>query len=310
MKPVYLSYDDAAAVLSWPEAVEALRQGHLQPRAEMHDLLFGPAQGMLLTRAARIEGIGFGVKSESVFNDNAARGLPNTHGAVLVYAPDTGVLRAVIESRLVTDLKTAADSVLGATLLARPDSRHLVIVGAGAVAGNLARAYSALFPALERISIWARRPDQAQALSTRLAGLPNTVTAAPDLPAALATADIVATATMAQHPVVRGAWVRPGTHVDLVGAFTAEMREADDALIASARLYADCHETTRHVGEIALPIASGAVSPGHLQGDLYDLVAGQASILRTPLDITAFKNGGGAHLDLMIADILLKKMGL
>jgi ornithine cyclodeaminase len=310
MPPSLINHDNAGDALGWPEAVDALRDGHLLPRADMHDLLFGPADAMMLSRAARIEGIGYGVKAETVFNENAARGLPNTHGAVLLYAQDTGVLRAVIDSRLVTDLKTAADSVLGATLLARPDSRHLVIVGAGIVAGNLARAYSAVFPALRRISIWARRIDQAHALCAQLATLPVEVTAVADLRSALATADIVSTATLARQPIVPGAWIRPGTHVDLIGAFTADMREADDALIASARLYVDSRETTRHIGEIAAPIASGAVPPDPVLGDLYDLVTGRVPVSRTAFDITAFKNGGGAHLDLMIADRLLNKRGL
>lgn len=307
--PTFLSYEDAWGILSWSEAVEALRRGHLRPRAEMHDLLFGPPEGMMLSRAARIEGIGYGVKAEAVFNANASKGLPNTHGAMLLYAPDTGVLRAAIESRLITDLKTAADSVLAATLLARPDSRHLVLIGAGAVAGNLARAYSALFPELERISIWARRLDQAQALSAQLNDMPTPVAAAADLATALACADIVSTATMARQPVLHGAWIRPGTHVDLVGAFTADMREADDALIASARLYVDSRETTRHIGEIASPIAAGAVPASHVLGDLYDLIASGTQAVRAPACITAFKNGGGAHLDLMIADRLLEKLG-
>ncbi|WP_321945299.1 ornithine cyclodeaminase family protein [Paraburkholderia sp. J10-1] len=310
MPPSLISYEEAKDVLSWSAAVDALRDGHLRPKAEMRDLLFGPPDGMMLSRAARIEGIGYGVKAEAVFNGNAARRLPNTHGAVLLYAPDTGVLRAVIEARVITDIKTAADSVLGAMLLARPDSRHLVIVGAGVVACNLARAYSALFPELRSISIWARRTEQAQALSAQLSALPVAVAAITDLRSAVATADIVSTATPAQQPILQGAWIRPGTHVDLIGAFTAEMREADDALIASAKLYVDSHETTRHIGEIAAPIASGAVPADLVLGDLYDLVNGRVPVSRTPSTITAFKNGGGAHFDLMIADRLLKKLGL
>lgn len=310
MTHTFLDHRNAKDLLSWPDAVDALRQGHRLPRAEMHDSLMGPPDGMLLNRTARIEGIGYGVKVESVFNANANKGLPNTHGAVLLYAPDTGVLRAVIDSHLITDLKTAADSVLGATLLARPDSQHLVIVGAGRVAANLAHAYSALFPSLERITIWARRIEQAQALCTQLKALPTLVTAAPDLPSALATADIVSAATMARQPVLLGQWIRPETHVDLIGAFTADMREADDALIANAALYVDNRETTRHIGDIAGPIASGAVPGDHVRGDLYDLIGERAANSPTQHSITAFKNGGGAHLDLMIADRLLRKIGL
>lgn len=310
MTPTFLDEHNAKDLLNWSDAVDALRQGHRLPRAETHDSLMGPAQGLLLNRTARIEGMGYGVKVESVFSANAGKGLPNTHGAVLLYAPDTGVLRAIIDNHLVTDLKTAADSVLAATLLARPDSRHLVIVGAGRVAANLAHAYSALFPELERITIWARRIEQAQALSTRLNALPASVTAVSDLPSALETADIVSAATMARQPVLSGRWIRPGTHVDLIGAFTKDMREADDALIARASLYVDSHETTRHIGEIADPIASGSVPSDHVRGDLYDLVNQRDANLRTRHDVTAFKNGGGAHLDLMIADRMLRTIGL
>lgn len=305
----YISYEDAKSVLSWPEVVDALYTGHQRPKAQIHDLLFGPENGMLMTRAARIEGIGFGIKTESVFNHNAAHGLPNTHGTVQLFTPDTGVLRAVIEAQLITDLKTAADSVLGARLLARPNSQHLVIVGAGVVAGNLARAYSALLPTLSRISIWARRIEQASQLCSQLSTLPVSVQAVSDLPHALESADIVASATQAQAPILHGEWIRPGTHVDLVGAFTPTMRETDDALIAAAKLYVDCHDTTHHIGDIAAPIASGAITPAHVLGDLYDLVA-HPPHRYDDQQITVFKNGGGAHLDVIVADCLLKKLGL
>lgn len=310
MTSAFLTYQNAKDILSWTDAVDALREGHQLPRAQLHDSLMGPAGALLLNRTARIEGLGYGVKVESVFSANADKGLPTTHGAVLVYAADTGVLRATIDSHLITDIKTAADSALGATLLARHDSRQMVIIGAGRVAANLAHAYSAHFPGLERISVWSRRPEQAAQLSKHLSELPVRVSAVSDLPAALATADIVSTATMAREPILFGEWIREGTHVDLVGSFTAEMREADDALIANAKLYVDNYETTRHVGEIVSPIASGAIESDHVLGDLYDLVSGHEATLRVSSDITAFKNGGGAHLDLMIADRLLQRIGL
>ena len=303
----FITYDEAKAVIDWREAVEALRAGHHLPRATLHDVLIGPTDGMLLNRTARIDGLGYGVKVESVFNANASLGLPNTHGAVLTYAANNGILRGVIDSHIITDLKTAADSVLGAMLLARSDSRHLVIVGAGRVALNLAHAYSALFPQLEKISIWARRIEQAQHLVVQLKYLPVKVKAVSNLADTVATADIVSSATMAQQPIIYGEWVRAGTHVDLIGAFTPEMREADDALIATAQLYVDHYQTTQHVGEIAIPVDSGVITTDHIQGDLYDLVQGPRK--NEQQQITVFKNGGGAHLDLMIADYILKKMG-
>lgn len=291
---------DAGVKLDWAGAVDALRKGHLRPKAEIGDLFLGPSRGTSLTRAAFIDGFGYGVKSVTVCTGNAARGLPTVQGAMLVFAPETGELRAVIDARLVTEFKTAADSVLGASLLARPDSRTVLIVGAGTVAASLVRAYPAIFPSLERILVWARRPAQAEEFAAEHSG--NTaVEAATDLEDAARDADIISTATLSERPVLLGDVVSPGTHVDLIGAFRKDMREADDALLTKARLYVDSRDTTiGQIGEIAIPMAAGVIGEKDIRGDLYDLVA--ACPERAPDDVTVFKNGGGAHLDLMIAD--------
>ena len=292
---------DSARGLDWPGAIDALRQGHLAATAEVRDLFLGPGSDSLLTRAAWLPGRGFGVKAVTVFGDNPARGLPSVQGAMLIFDPETGVLTAVIDAPLVTEYKTCADSVLGAQILARPDSRRLLIVGAGVLAGGLVAAYRAGMPHLDQVQVWARRPEQVRALAERLAAEGHAVTPVTDLVAAVAQADIVSTATMAREPVLRGEWVRPGTHVDLIGACRAEMREADDALMTRARIFVDSRATTiAHIGELAIPIAAGVLTPDDVLGDLYDLVPGRC--WRTGADqITVFKNGGGAHLDTMIA---------
>jgi ornithine cyclodeaminase/alanine dehydrogenase-like protein (mu-crystallin family) len=302
MLPRMITYDDAIAQLTWVGAVAALRAGHQRPKAQVADMFLGPADGTLLSRGAWIEGLGYGVKSVTVFNANRQTGLPTVQGAMLVFEPGHGRLEAVIDSRLVTEIKTASDSVLGASLLARPDSRHLLIVGAGAVARSLISAYCALFPGLRRISVWARRRDQAEALARNHAGGPVPVVAVDDLATAAAQADIISSATMARTPILQGRWIRPGTHVDLIGAFKKDMREADDALIAGGSLFVDSRETTfAHIGELAIPLAKGVISADDVLGDLYDLVGSQAPGRSTPEQVTVFKNGGGAHLDLMIA---------
>ncbi|MBB1492908.1 MULTISPECIES: ornithine cyclodeaminase family protein [unclassified Paracoccus (in: a-proteobacteria)] len=306
MLPLLLTYDGCRHLLSWPGAIDALREGHRLPRPQQGDVLLGSDKGQLLNRAAWIKGLGFAIKGDSVFPGNARAGMPSIQGAVLLYDPRHGAVRAVIESRLVTQYKTVADSVLGAQCLARLDSRHLVIIGAGMVASTLAQAYDAMFPDLERISIWSRRPEQAHALAATLGSLGAAVAAVTDLPEALRTADIVSAATMAREPVLLGKWVRPGTHVDLVGAFTPEMREADDAMIAASLVYVDYVDTVvDRIGELMQPIRSGAITRGHVRGDLYDLVAANDSSRQSADQITLFKNGGGAHLDLMIADYVL-----
>ncbi len=298
----------AAAVehrLAWAPMVAALAEGHRAARAGIGDVFLHRGPDTLLSRAAWIDGLGVGVKSVTVMPGNPARGRPSVQGAMVVFDDETGAVAAVIESGLVTKWKTAADSVLGATLLARPDARRLLILGAGVVAASLVEAYAALFPGLEGIALWNRTPDRAEALATRLAPT-FPATAIRDLPAAVAAADIVSCATMSRTPVLHGAWVRPGTHVDLIGAFTADMREADDALIAGGRLFVDARATTiHHIGELTIPLAAGVITEADVRGDLYDLCRG-APGREAPGDVTVFKNGGGAHLDLMTARVILR----
>lgn len=305
-----LTYDDIASKLNWPDAVDALRLGHQRPKAEIADLFLGPSNATLLNRAAYIDGLGYGVKAVTVMDGNAAKGLPTVQGAMMVYAQDTGALHAIIESRLVTEYKTAADSVWGASFLARKDSRHLLIIGAGTVAASLVQAYSAIFPGLEQISIWARRPEQAEALINGLTNIAAKLSVALDLQSAVAEADIISSATMAREPILFGNWIRPGTHIDLIGAFKADMREADDILMSRGSVFVDSRETTvHHIGELMMPLAAGVISEADILGDFYDLVRAEDSPRKSPDEITVFKNGGGAHLDLMIAAYIAKAAG-
>lgn len=306
--PPFISYDAAIERLDWRGAVEALRKGHGLPAAEIKDVFLGPPTGTMVSRSAYIEGLGYGAKTFTVLDANAARGLPTVQGALLVFDKDDGSLRAIVDSVLVTEFKTAADSVLGASLLARPDSRHLLIVGAGTVATSLVKAYAAVLPGIERISVWSRRPEQAQKLVAGFGDRGPQIAAVPDLQAAVESADIVSSATMARQPLILGHWVRPGTHVDLIGAFKADMREADDALMAKAALFVDSRETTSHIGELIEPIASGAITADSVRGDLYDLLHYETRRRASDDEVTLFKNGGGAHLDLMIASWIVEMM--
>ncbi|WP_110630170.1 ornithine cyclodeaminase family protein [Salinicola salarius] len=311
-----ITYTEARNRLSWAGALEALRQGHRTARPEIGDTFLGPADKTLLNRSCFIPGLGYGAKAVTVFDGNAARGLDTVQGAMLYFLPDDGQLKAIIESRLVTEIKTASDSLLGALLLARPDSRHLLVCGAGTVAASLIDAYTALFPDLARISVWNRTHDKAVALAERCVRRGLNVTAVTDLEATARSADIISSATMARTPLILGKWIQPGTHVDLIGAFKSDMREADDELLQTGRLFVDSRETTiHHIGELKIPIAAGAIAESDVIADFYDLLAGdsrdddardsgchgkQPGRTRDS-DITVFKNGGGAHLDLMIA---------
>ncbi len=301
-----ITADDVAGRLTWTQVTDAFGAGHGQGAPRLGDQFLKRGDEVLLSRAAWIDGVGIGVKSVTVMPRNPDHGLPTVGGAMLVFEDRTGQLRAILDSGVVTNWKTAGDSVLGAKLLARPDSRRLLIVGAGVVASNLIPAYRELFPDLADIAVWNRGGPRVDGLVAAARAQGHPVRRAEDLAAEAGRADIIATATVSPEPVLRGDWVGPGTHVDLIGAFTNTMREADDALLRKARLFVDSRETTiDHIGELMIPIASGAITADAVLGDLYDIVPGRAG-RQTPEEITVYKNGGGAHLDLMTAGAILR----
>lgn len=299
----------------WTGAVAAIADGHRLPsgngdRGETGDLRLGRHGDGLLTRAAWVPGLGLGVKTVSVFpgNPNATPPRPSVQGVFVLFDDATGAMRGLVDGAFLTEVKTAADSVLGMRFLARPDSRVLLIVGAGAIAGAIAAAGRACLSGLEEILIWNRTPARAGALATRLGGTARGVRTVPDLADGIARADIVSAATFSSEPLIRGARVRPGTHVDLVGAFAPTMREADDDLVGKARVFVDSRHTALDPGEIAIPLARGVIAESAILGDLYDLCGGAPG--RTDAtQITLYKNGGGAHLDVMTGRYLLEAAG-
>ena len=300
---------DVESKLTWPAIADAILAGHLLPKAKLGDQFLSQGQNTLLSRSAWIEGLGIGVKSVTVMPENGAHGLPSVQGAMLLFDDQNGVLKAIIDSDLVTKWKTAGDSVLGARLLANPDPQRLVIMGAGTVAANLVDAYRAIFPTINDIKIWNRNFARAEALAAQMQALGHPVTASINITDDVGIADIIACATMAREPVLFGEWVSEGTHIDLIGAFKADMREADDDLLVKSSLFVDSRETTiSHIGELMMPIAAGVIAPTDILADFYDLAQGKQG--RTQGDeITVFKNGGGAHLDVMVANVILNTYG-
>jgi len=295
----YITEADVADGLDWLSMTEALAEGHRQPKAEVGDTLLTRGPDALLSRAAWIDGQGIAVKSMSVVPANTAAGLPSIQGAMVLFEDRTGQVEAVLDGVLVTKWKTAADSLLGARLLANPQPRSILLVGAGTVARSLVEGYRRVFGDVE-ISVWNRTPRRAQTLAAATG-----IDVAEDLEAAVRAADIISCATMSKTPIIDGTWLSPGCHLDLIGAFSADMREADDTCLRRGRLFVDSRDTTLgHIGEVMIPIAAGVIGPEDIQGDLYDLVAGRSG-RAGPQDITIFKNGGGAHLDLMTGKAIL-----
>jgi ornithine cyclodeaminase/alanine dehydrogenase-like protein (mu-crystallin family) len=295
-----IPFAEGEATLDWIGLTDALAAGHSLPKAQIADTFLYRGDDTLLNRAAWIDGLGLAVKSATIFPGNPAKGAPMVNGGVSLYSDSNGTLDALVDFHLVTKWKTAGDSLLAARRLARPDSRKILILGAGTQGRGLHSAYSAAFPDAE-FTIWNRSAENAKTMASEIPGLKI----ADDLERAIRAADIITSATMSTTPFIKGEWLQPGQHIDLIGAYRPDMREADDAALNRARVFVDSLETTvDHIGELKIPIAQGVFDRDTIVADYYDM----GEFVRTSDDeITLFKNGGGAHLDLMTSRYILDR---
>ena len=293
--------------------IEALEAAHRKAAPEVGRLMMtqpsaSAGEDHFLMLPAWSRGEALGIKVVSIFPDNwtAGRGLPTIQAVYLLFDGIDGRPLVAVDGTTLTYRKTAADSALGAKLLAREEIDTLLMVGAGDLAPYLITAHLAVRPSIKRIKIWNRGPARAAALAESLDAGAREIAATQDLEAAAREADLICCATRAVTPLIRGAWLKPGTHLDLVGGYTPEMREADDEAARRARVFVDSRWYTRgEVGDIDGPIAAGAMSEADILADLFELCGGQHPGRRNESEITFFKNGGGAHLDLMTARYLL-----
>lgn len=298
MSITIIPFESGEAHLNWLDFADALARGHQLPKAEIADTFLYRGKDTLLNRAAWIDGLGLAVKSATIFPDNPQAGQPMVNGGVSLYDDQHGMLEALVDFHLVTKWKTAGDSLLAATRLARPDSRNILIVGAGTVGRSLRQAYGAAFPEAT-FTIWNRTTAKAEAFAAEFPGMQ----VAEDLETAVKAADIVTSATMVTEPILKGDWFQPGQHIDLIGAYRPDMREADDTALQRARVFVDSFDTTiGHIGEVEIPLQSGALKREDMVADYYTLDAFQR---QSDDEITLFKNGGGAHLDLMTSRYIL-----
>ncbi|MBC5781351.1 ornithine cyclodeaminase family protein [Ramlibacter sp. USB13] len=294
-----------AAALPFDRLVPALQalfaQGCEVPARHVHEVAVpGGTTFTSLIMPAWIPGRYYGVKTINIAPANAARGLPGLHASYLLYDGTTGVPLALLDGDAITHRRTAAASALAARWLAREDAAHLLVVGAGQIARLLPAAYRAVRP-IAQVSVWARDAAKARALAADLQRQGMPATAVSDLQAACAQADIVSCATLATEPIVQGAWLRPGTHLDLIGSFTPAMREADDACFAGASLYVDTEEALKKSGELLGPMARGVIAPSDVRGTLATLSRGESPGRTSAGERTVFKSVGTALEDLAAA---------
>lgn len=317
---------DANAVeeaLSYPFLVdtldEAFRAGAISPLRHHHQIALEdrPEATLLLMPAwaasapgAATAGAYAGVKLVTVFPDNGTRhNRPAIDGVYLLLSTETGEPLALIDGPRLTVWRTAAASALAARYLARTDASRLLVVGAGALAPYLIRAHSSVRP-IRQVTIWNRSRASAERVADEMAILGNTVQVADDLETAVREADIISTATISSEPLVHGAWLTPGAHLDCVGAFRPDMRETDDDCVTRARVWVDTRAGgTSEAGDIVMPLKAGVITEDDILGDLFELARGTAPVRQSDDEITMFKSVGASIEDLAAAIALYERTG-
>jgi len=296
----FIPFKEGEALLGWIGLTDALAAGHNLPKAEIGDTFLYRGSDTLLSRSAWIDGLGIAVKTATIFPNNPSASKPVVNGGVNLYSDIDGTLEAIIDFHLVTKWKTAGDSITAARRLARPNSRNILIVGAGTVGRSLHDAYSAAFPNAQ-FTVWNRTTKNAALMAAER----PTLSVATDLEQAVRNADIVTSATMSTQPLIKGEWLQAGQHIDLIGAYRPDMREVDDAALQRSRIFVDSIDTTvGHIGEIKIPTEAGAISANDIVADYYNI---SNFTRQSDNEITLFKNGGGAHLDLMTSRYILDR---
>ncbi|GHI98623.1 MULTISPECIES: ornithine cyclodeaminase family protein [Streptomyces] len=308
---LHIDAEQTVAALPFDRLVPALRDGFVRGAHSPdrhHHAVDGGGDATLLLMPAWSEGGFLGVKLVNVFPRNAALGRPALSSAYILASAVTGEHLAVIDGDELTRRRTMATSALAATYLARPDSGVLLVVGAGHVASRTADAYRSVL-GIHTVLVHSRSGDSARRLADRLSGQGLDARAVTDLPAAVAEADVVSCATLATEPVVRGEWLRPGTHLDLVGSFRPTMRESDDQCVRRGSVFIDTPQAVRESGDLTQPLESGVLTPDDIRGTLSGLCGGTVPGRRSPEEITVFKSVGSALADLTAAAAVYQACG-
>jgi ornithine cyclodeaminase/alanine dehydrogenase-like protein (mu-crystallin family) len=304
--PRFVSAEEIRKTLSFPRLIAALEAAHRRPKMQVQNGLLGNEREQYFVRHAVDSGRYMASKLVTSFPANLDTGaLPAVQALCVLFDGRNGQPLSVIDGTELTYWRTAADSALGAKILAQPEAATLLMVGAGAMSAPLIRAHRTVRPSLRRIIIWNRTLLRAARLVAQLLEEGIHAELTQDLDGATQRADVISTCTRSNEPLILGANLRPGVHLDLVGGYTPATREADDEAARRSLVFVDFRESAFDgVGDIALPIAHGAIEESDVLGDLYDLIGGRVAGRRSPSDITFFKNAGGGHLDLMTAELI------
>ena len=301
------SADEVHAALPWPELADALEAAFVAaatetPLRHAHAL---HGDGTLLLMPAW-SSAALGVKVVTVMPGAAALGAGTVQASYLLLDRASGVARALIDGDALTLRRTAATSALAARHLARADAKRLLLVGSGRLAPWLARAHVALNPGLVHVGVWGRNAEATELVVEALRDEGIDAEVAPDLPSAASAADLICCATTSREPLLHGAWLRAGTHLDLVGGFRRDMREADDAAVARARIVVDTYAgALAEAGDLTQPLERGVIAREQVVAELGQLLRGERRGRVAQSDITLFKSVGAALEDLAAAQLVV-----
>jgi len=298
-----ISDQQLESALSYPRLVETLKRELPAPELQIptRQHLDVGINTLLLMPAWNDKYIG--VKMVTIFPENKSLMLPSIQGTYTLMDRRNGSILATMDAKLLTNLRTAATSALMAGYLARKESRILTMIGTGSLASQLIRSHCSQFP-IEKIFIWGRNQDHAKRLVDGLNDLALEITWTTDLEQAIREADIISTATMSANPLVSGACVQPGTHIDAVGSYKPNLRELDDVLIRKCAIYVDTIEgATKESGDLAIPLRHGVIRTRQIRGTLFDLCRGTVDGRVNDEEITLFKSVGHASEDLIAAGL-------
>ncbi|MDP9008992.1 MAG: dehydrogenase [Pseudomonadota bacterium] len=307
----FIGADEIRSLLTFPMLIAALEAAHRRPKIEIQNGLLGSEHGHYFVRHAVDGGRYMASKLITSFPANLDGGaMPAVQSLCVMFDGRNGQPLAILDGTEITYWRTAADSALGAKILAPLEPTTLLLVGAGEMSARLIRAHRTVRPSLRRVLVWNRSKGRAAQLVARLLEEGIESECIEDLAAATRMADVISTCTRSHQPLILGANLRPGVHLDLVGGYTPATREADDEAARRSLVFVDRRESAFDgVGDILQPIARGAIRASDVRGDLYDLVGGCVAGRTAHSDITFFKNAGGAHLDLMTAELIVRALG-
>jgi ornithine cyclodeaminase len=305
---------DVTMALAWRPLIDAIdslfRAGCTMPIRHHHGFKIpGEDDGTLLLMPAWSEGNYLGVKMVCVVPGNSGRGLPAISGTYILSSAKTGELLAILDGAELTARRTAAASALAGKYLAPQNAKRLLVVGTGKLSLNLIEAHSAVHE-FDQVSIWGRRPEQADKIAIEARARGFNAKAVVNLESAAKSADIISCCTLSDKPLILGSWLKPGTHLDLVGAFKPTMRESDDAAVLTSSVFADTREgVLSEGGDIVQPVNAGLITAGHIRADLYDLSRDKHPGRSSEEEITLFKSVGAALEDLAAAIVVHETKG-